>query len=318
MTGYITRKGNNWYAVIYDGIDPDTGRERRRWHPAGPDRDTAETLARQLGDEARARNGTRSRLTLAGHVERTWLPRKDRQLLPATLDGYRRQLRLYILPDLGPIALRALRPETIEACFERLLTSGRADGTGGLSTKSVLETHVLLRQILDDAVSRGLIPANSARHAVPPRHRRDQHRRRMAWTAAELTAFLDATLDHSHPPHMVAHRTHRCSPLRARRSALARPRPRAPTTVDHPHHRGRQRPHAHLQRQDHQRRTHHRPRGAHHGHAELLATAPPDQVRPRRSSPTTVCSSTTTATRSTRRASPRASTAPLHAPDCRS
>lgn len=36
MKGYIARKGNNWYAVIYDGLDPTTGKERRRWHPAGP------------------------------------------------------------------------------------------------------------------------------------------------------------------------------------------------------------------------------------------------------------------------------------------
>lgn len=26
MKGYITRKGNSWYAVIYDGLDPATGR----------------------------------------------------------------------------------------------------------------------------------------------------------------------------------------------------------------------------------------------------------------------------------------------------
>lgn len=163
MKGYVTRKGNNWYAVIYDGLDPNTGKERRRWHPAGPDRDTAEALASRLAADARARHGTRSRLTLAGHVARTWLPRKARQLEPGTIDGYKRQLRLYILPDLGPIALRSLRPETIEACYDRLLTTGRADGTGGLGTKTVLEAHVLLRQILDDAVSRSLLPANPAR-----------------------------------------------------------------------------------------------------------------------------------------------------------
>lgn len=199
MKGYITRKGDRWYVVIYEGLDPATGRERRRWHPAGTDRSEAESRARQLAGEARDRRGTgRSRLTLAGHVERTWLPRKARQLRSVTLDGYQRQLRLYILRTLGHVALRTLRVEPIEALYEQLLTEGRADGTGGLSTKSVLEVHVLLRQILDDAVTRGLIPANPARHAVPPRHRRDQHRRRMAWTAPELGTFLAGTRGHKH------------------------------------------------------------------------------------------------------------------------
>lgn len=36
MRGYVVKKGNQYYAVIYEGIDPTTGKERRRWHPAGP------------------------------------------------------------------------------------------------------------------------------------------------------------------------------------------------------------------------------------------------------------------------------------------
>ena len=27
MDGYVARKGNRWYAVIYEGLDPVTGRE---------------------------------------------------------------------------------------------------------------------------------------------------------------------------------------------------------------------------------------------------------------------------------------------------
>jgi hypothetical protein len=44
MQGYVTRKGQQWYAVVYEGLDPATGRERRRWHPAGTDRGEAEWL----------------------------------------------------------------------------------------------------------------------------------------------------------------------------------------------------------------------------------------------------------------------------------
>jgi integrase len=198
VKGYMTRKNNNWYVVIYEGLDPTTGKERRRWHPAGTDRTEAEALAQRLSAQTAARGAERSRLTLARHVQQTWMPRKARQLRPVTLDGYLRQLRLYILPALGPIPLRSLRPEAIEALYEHLLTAGRADGTGGLSTKSVLETHVPLRQILDDAVARGLLPANPARQAVTPRHRRDQHRRRMAWTARELSTFLSRVEGHRH------------------------------------------------------------------------------------------------------------------------
>lgn len=48
MQGYVVRKGNQHYAVIYEGLDPISGRERRRWHPAGPHRPEAEALVRRL------------------------------------------------------------------------------------------------------------------------------------------------------------------------------------------------------------------------------------------------------------------------------
>ena len=38
MKGYVANKGNRWYAVIYQGLDPVTGRERRDWHAAGTSR----------------------------------------------------------------------------------------------------------------------------------------------------------------------------------------------------------------------------------------------------------------------------------------
>jgi integrase len=67
MQGYVVRKGNQHYAVIYEGLDPLTGRERRRWHPAGPDRASAEQLASKLaGDWTRDRSPRRSSLWPAG------------------------------------------------------------------------------------------------------------------------------------------------------------------------------------------------------------------------------------------------------------
>lgn len=65
MRGYVTQKGDRWYAVIYQGVDPETCRERRRWVPAGTDRAEAEGLAARLGrEESDRRNGHRSELTL--------------------------------------------------------------------------------------------------------------------------------------------------------------------------------------------------------------------------------------------------------------
>lgn len=199
MHGHVARKGNRWYAVVYDGIDPQTGKERRRWHPAGTDRVEAERLANELATASAQHRSERKRgLTLAAFVERWWQPAKQRQLRATTLDGYRRNLRLHILPTLGHVILRDLQPEDAEHLYATLLDGGRHDQTGGLAPKTVHEIHLLLRNIGDDAVRRGMMSSNPIRLAVGPKFRRDHRRRRMAWDAHELTDFLGHSRGHVH------------------------------------------------------------------------------------------------------------------------
>jgi hypothetical protein len=44
VRGTIQKKGNRWYAVVYDGIDAETGKQRRRWVAAGSRRADAEQV----------------------------------------------------------------------------------------------------------------------------------------------------------------------------------------------------------------------------------------------------------------------------------
>lgn len=66
MKGYVAQKGNRWYAVIYHGLDPMTGREQRSWHPAGAERSDAE---RHLGSAEPSRPRSP-----AGRLSRTRTP----------------------------------------------------------------------------------------------------------------------------------------------------------------------------------------------------------------------------------------------------
>jgi hypothetical protein len=54
MKGYVRQRGDRYYAVIYEGRDPVTGKERRTWHPAGTDRGAAERLATRLAATKRS------------------------------------------------------------------------------------------------------------------------------------------------------------------------------------------------------------------------------------------------------------------------
>jgi hypothetical protein len=64
VKGYVAKKGDRWYAIIYEGLDPVTGKELRRWHPAGTSREEAEKLAARLARELNGRNDEGRSLSL--------------------------------------------------------------------------------------------------------------------------------------------------------------------------------------------------------------------------------------------------------------
>jgi len=194
VRGYVVAKGHRFYAVIYEGIDPITGRERRRWHPAGTDRTAAERMASRLAAGVGARNRDPG-LSLARYLLEQWLPAKRVSLRPSTWDGYRRIIELHVVPSIGHVPLRRLRIDHLESLYSDLLTTGRADRVGGLDPKSVLEVHVIVRRALADAARKGLIVRNVADSAEAPRRRRPKRVVR-AWTAAQLLAFLEAARPH--------------------------------------------------------------------------------------------------------------------------
>src|SRR5213083_2554342 len=76
MKGYVAQRRGRFYAVIYAGLDPGTGRERRTWHPAGTDRAAAERLAARLAIEEQGRADQVRALTFGAYLTGQWLPGK--------------------------------------------------------------------------------------------------------------------------------------------------------------------------------------------------------------------------------------------------
>jgi hypothetical protein len=97
MKGYVARKGDRWYAVVYEGLDPVTGRERRSWHAAGTDRADDEKLAARLASERNGRNDQTRSLTFGAYLTRQWLPGKRVVPAASTYAGYHRNVVRHIL-----------------------------------------------------------------------------------------------------------------------------------------------------------------------------------------------------------------------------
>jgi hypothetical protein len=83
---YVVEKAGAHYAVIYEGTNPITGRERRRWHRC-PSRADAEALAPWLGTQ-RVRLRTAEHVGHRGSAATKWLPAREAALTATTYARY--------------------------------------------------------------------------------------------------------------------------------------------------------------------------------------------------------------------------------------
>ena len=84
------------------------------------------------------------------------------RLRPRTLEGYRSNIELHLLPHLGHHRLDRLQPEHLEACYRDLLAQG-------LSPATVLVNHRIISRALKVAMQRGRVARNVAALVDPPR-----------------------------------------------------------------------------------------------------------------------------------------------------
>jgi len=78
-------------------------------------------------------------------------------------------MRKNVVPLIGAVVLTKLKPAVISEAYARALESGRRDGTGGLSPRTVHHMHRLIRQSLAQAVKWELLTRNPADAVDPPR-----------------------------------------------------------------------------------------------------------------------------------------------------
>jgi integrase len=200
VRGHVAKKGNNYYAVVYEGIDLATGKERHSWHAAGPRRIDAERLANEL--VRRRHNGeetTSDRSTLAIYLTERWLPLQRSRLRARTYESYRSVIELHVVPRIGRIKLGKLQPDDLDGLYVELLRDGNGRGKtpGGLSPTSVRYVHRVLRKALADAHRKGIVTRNVAALADPPKPSTGGEPTTIhVWDASELRRFLDATADH--------------------------------------------------------------------------------------------------------------------------
>ena len=166
MKGHIRERSPGHWAIVIDLTTP-AGERRRKWHSFAGNKRGAQTECARLISELKAGNYVEpSKETLAAFLER-WLADIKMHVAPRTYERYAEIARKNIVPMLGAKALKHLRATDISTAYSTALASGRRDGVGGLSPRSVVHIHRVLKQALSQAVTWELIARNPCPAKAP-------------------------------------------------------------------------------------------------------------------------------------------------------
>jgi integrase len=169
MSGIIKKSDNGTYWFIVDlGRKPNGKRyqAKRRGFKTKQGADKAMTALKAEYD-----SGTfidPSKRTIADYLE-DWLETSEQLVAPKTFERYQQMVRNHLLPELGGALLQKVGPLEIQQAYARLLTSGRADGKGGLAPKTVRNIHGVLSSALQAAKDWKLISEIPTKSVKLPR-----------------------------------------------------------------------------------------------------------------------------------------------------
>lgn len=141
-----------------------------------------------------ARNQVQSGLTFAaaqitlGKFLQEWLNAYENSVRPKTFQQYTQIVKQYLLPEIGTLKLKDLRPDHIQSFYAAQLR-------GGKSSRTVLIVHAVLHRALNQALRWGLIGRNPAHAVSRPKFRRKEMK---TLTDAQARIFLSAAWGSRH------------------------------------------------------------------------------------------------------------------------
>lgn len=141
--GYVVERNGRLYAVVYSGVDPITGKDRRSWRAAGTIRSEAVAMVERLDEDNRLLRAVETSargLTLGAYLTNSWLPAKKIEIRPTTFARYEWMVNHYVIPHLGAILLRQLRAHHLEAFYPTCWRRVRSDPSRWQRRRSTTST----------------------------------------------------------------------------------------------------------------------------------------------------------------------------------
>ena len=170
MRGSVQKKNKNSWRLVFDLDRDHTGRRRQKVVAfKGSKRNAEIELARLISELENGGFVEPQTLTLGDYLERWLDSQKASSVSAKTFERYDEICRMHLVPNLGSNRLQKLQPMQIQSYYSEAHKNGRLNGKGGLSARTVLHHHRILRQALQQAVRWRLISINPADAVKPPK-----------------------------------------------------------------------------------------------------------------------------------------------------
>lgn len=182
MRGHIRKRGkHSWELTVYRGKLPSGKPDRIIKNVKGTKREADEVLAELLRQIQTGTTVDDKKLTVKEFLQ-SWLREVVSNLAATTSDRYKQVVELRAIPDIGHLLLSKVQPVHLQALYAKW-SNERLDKRegGGLSARSVVHHHRVLRNAFQHAVRLQLIARNPFDAVKPPK------------CTPTKTAFLDET-----------------------------------------------------------------------------------------------------------------------------
>lgn len=198
MTGSLQIKDGKYYTVINTY---ENGKRRQKWENTGlsakGNKRAAEKLLRERlrgCEETKARPTAKKNDVLFADYVRFWLKQVSRKVDQVTYEGYEGLARAHVLPyfDAKKYSLQKISTEDLQAYFDKKASSGRLDGGGALSARSLRLHKNIINQTLRLAQKNGLLLKNPCEFVSIPKTQRYES---TFYTAEQMHALFEAIRD---------------------------------------------------------------------------------------------------------------------------
>jgi integrase len=169
---YTWLKNGKCQLFVSNGTGLGGKRDRRTKVVSAKDDEEAEKLlALFYADVVRGKIKDGSNMKFKDYID-LWIKNYvEKELEPKTIDSYKSELKKRIVPALGHIKLRELKPLHLLDFYDNLQEDGiRQDKRkGGLSNKTISYYHRIISSALQTAVMWNLLDENPAQRVKPPK-----------------------------------------------------------------------------------------------------------------------------------------------------